>query len=181
MRTLILGIGNLLLCDEGVGVHAARALQQENLPSNIITLEVGTAFLDALPEIERADHIIIIDAMKADHAPGTVYRVPLGDCVRPEYTASLHGLDLSRVLFLAGRTLPADVIVIGVEPALIEWGTELSPQIRNTIPALIETIKTEIAKYTSMNTKHISLPETRVQSNEKSAGRTDKRERRNYL
>ncbi len=166
MRTLILGIGNLLLCDEGVGVHAVRALQQENLPSNTMALEVGTAFLDALPEIEQADHIIIIDAMKADHAPGTVYRVPLSDCVSPEFTASLHGFDLSRVMFLAGRTSPADVIVIGVEPARIEWGIELSPQIRDAIPSVIETIKTEIANYNSMNTKHISL------SSEKYVGRT---------
>jgi len=181
MRILILGIGNLLLCDEGVGVHAARALQREDLPSHIITLDIGTAFLDALPEIERADHIIIIDAMKADHAPGTIYRVPLEDCVRPEYIASLHGFDLSRVMFLAGRTSPPDVIVIGVEPARIEWGTELSPQIRETIPAVIETIKTEIAKYNSMNTEHISLSETLFQSIEESGGTTVKRGRSNSL
>jgi hydrogenase maturation protease len=144
MNTLVLGIGNLLLCDEGVGVHAVRALQREDLPPDITVLEVGTAVLDALPEIERADHIIIIDAMKADHAPGTVYRVPMGDCVTPEYTASLHGFDLPRVMFLAGRTAQADVIVIGVEPARIEWGTELSKVIRDTIPAVIRAVRTEI-------------------------------------
>ncbi len=176
MRTLILGIGNLLLSDEGVGVHAACVLQQENLPSNIITLEVGTAFLDALPEIELADQIIIIDAMKADHAPGTVYRVPLSDCVMPEYTASLHGFDLSRVMFLAGRTSQADVIVIGVEPARIEWGTELSPEIRNAIPAVIKTVKAEIIKYHSIHKEHIALPETDVKYINKSAGRVVTRE-----
>lgn len=181
MRTLILGIGNLLLCDEGVGVHAARAIKQENLPGNTITLEVGTAFLDALPEIERADHIIIIDAMKADHAPGTVYRVPLEECVRPQYTASLHGFDISRVMFLAGRTSTADVIVIGVEPARIGWGTELSPQIRKAIPSVIETVKTEIANYNSMNTKSISLSETHFQFVEESADMTIEKERRNHL
>ncbi len=166
MKTLILGIGNLLLSDEGVGVHAARALQQENLPPNIITLEVGTALLDAIPEIERADHIFIIDAMKAGHEPGTVYRVPLGNCFKSDYVASMHGFDMSRVMFLAGRTSLTDVIVIGIEPARIEWGTELSPQIGDTIPAVIETIKTEIATYNSMNTKHTSLPETPSRSNE---------------
>jgi hydrogenase maturation protease len=181
MRTLILGIGNLLLCDEGVGVHAARALQRENLPSNIITLEVGTAFLDALPEIERADHIIIIDAMKADRAPGTVYRVPLGDCARPEPIASLHGFDMSRVFYMAGRTLPSDAIVIGVEPARIEWGTELSPRIRATIPAVIETIKAEIAKHNSKNTEHISRSATLSRSIDEYADRTVKKEKRNCL
>src|SRR5512136_288023 len=138
MRTLILGIGNLLLCDEGVGVHVARALQREELPSHVITLEVGTAFLDALPEIEQADRIIIVDAMQADEAPGTIYRVPFEDCVKPQYVASLHGFDLSRVIYLAGRETPPEAVVIGVEPARIDWGTEPSPVIQQAIPAVIE-------------------------------------------
>ena len=146
MRTLILGIGNLLLCDEGVGVHVARALQQEQLPENIVVLDVGTAFLDALPEIELADRIIIVDAMKADHAPGTIYRVPFDDCVKPEVLASLHGFDLSRVISLTGRTSFPEVIVIGVEPARIDWGIELSPEIQEMIPSLIEALKIEIAR-----------------------------------
>jgi hydrogenase maturation protease len=146
MRTLILGIGNLLLCDEGVGVHAARALQREELPEEVVILEVGTAFLEAIPEIELADRIIIIDAMQAEHAPGTIYRVPFEDCVKPECIASLHGFDLSRVIFMAGRDRVPEAVVIGVEPARIEWGTELSPEIRDMIPAVIETVKKEIAR-----------------------------------
>jgi hydrogenase maturation protease len=145
VRTLILGIGNLLLCDEGVGVHVARALQQEQLPENVLSLEVGTAFLDALPEIERADRIIIIDAMQADHAPGTVYRVPFDDCVKPECIASLHGFDLSRALYLAGREKSPEAVVFGVEPARIDWGTDLSPEIQRVIPAVIQAIKAELA------------------------------------
>jgi len=172
MRILLLGIGNLLLCDEGVGVHAVRALQREDLPSNIITLEVGTAILDALPEIERADHIIIIDAMKADHAPGTVYRVPLEDCARPEYIASLHGFDLSRVMYLAGKRETADVVVIGVEPALIDWGTELSPRVMEALPAVIETIKAEIEGNGSRITEKVSISGRPSESIEESPKRT---------
>jgi hydrogenase maturation protease len=144
VRTLVLGIGNLLLCDEGVGVHVARALQQEHLPEHVVTLEVGTAFLDALPEIELADRIIIVDAMQADHAPGTLYRVPFDECVKPECIASLHGFDLSRVFFLAGRTSAPEAVVIGVEPDRIEWGIELSPIIQGIFSSIIETVKTEI-------------------------------------
>ncbi len=146
MKTLILGIGNLLLCDEGVGVHVARALQREELPEDVVTLEVGTSFLDALPAIEQADQIIIVDAMQAKHAPGTIYRVPFEDCVKPECIASLHGFDLSRVFFLAGRGAPPDVIVIGVEPARIDWGTDLSPGIQEMIPSVIDAIKAEIVR-----------------------------------
>lgn len=143
MATLILGIGNLLLGDEGVGVHVARALLQERLPENVTVLEVGTAFLEALPEIERADRIIVIDAMHGGHAPGTVYRVPYDDCVKPECIASLHGFDLSRAIFLAGRETVPETVIIGVEPARIDWGTELSPEIMGMLPAIIEAVKTE--------------------------------------
>ncbi len=146
MKTLILGIGNLLLCDEGVGVHVARALQREGLPEDVVALEVGTAFLDALPEIERAGRIIVVDAMQAGHHPGTIYRVPFADCARPECIASLHGFDLSRVIFLAGREVAPEAVVIGVEPARIDWGTHLSPEIQEMVPVVIEAVKGEIAR-----------------------------------
>lgn len=146
MKILILGIGNLLLCDEGVGVHVARALQQEELPPEVTTLEVGTAFLDALPSLEQADSVIIIDAMRADHAPGTIYRVPFEDCLKPECIASLHGFDLSRIMFMAGRESPPEMVVIGVEPARIEWGDELSPVIREAMPAIIAAVKAELVR-----------------------------------
>lgn len=146
MRTLVLGIGNLLLADEGVGVHVARALRQEGLPEDVVALEVGTAFLDALPEIEKADRIIIVDAMQADHEPGTVYRVPFDDCVKPECIASLHGFDLSRTIYLAGRETSPEAVVIGVEPARIDWDTELSPEVRQMVPRVIEAVRAEIAR-----------------------------------
>jgi hydrogenase maturation protease len=146
MKTLVLGIGNLLLCDEGVGVHVARALQRENL-SDVVTLDIGTAFLDAISEIEQADRIVIVDAMRADEAPGTVYRVPFDDCAHPQCIASLHGFDLSRVIFMAGRESSPEAIVIGVEPARIDWGTELSPEIQKAFPVVIEAVRAEIARY----------------------------------
>ena len=146
MKTLVLGIGNLLLADEGVGVHVARALLQEALPPQVTVLEVGTAFLDALPEIQQAERIVIVDAMQADHAPGTIYRVPFEDCVKPEILASLHGFDLSRVLYMAGRTTAPEAVVIGVEPDRIAWGTEPSPTIRQAMPAILKAVRAEIVR-----------------------------------
>jgi hydrogenase maturation protease len=144
MNTLILGMGNLLLCDEGVGVHVARALAQRDLPPNVAVVEAGTAFLDVLPDIEKADRILLIDAMEAGGAPGSVYRVPFDQCLHPEMLASLHGFDLSRVLFMAGSNRAPEVTVFGVEPARIEWGTDLSPVIRKVLPAVERAILNEL-------------------------------------
>lgn len=125
-------------------MHVVHALRRRPLPDHVETLEVGTAFLEALPAIERADRIVVVDAMHADHAPGTLYRIPFEDCLKPECIASLHGFDLSRVLYLAGRTVPPEVVVIGVEPERIEWGTEPSGKIQEVLPAIIETVMAEI-------------------------------------
>jgi hydrogenase maturation protease len=146
MNTLILGMGNLLLCDEGVGVHVARALAQRDLPPDVAVVEAGTAFLDVLPDIEKADRILLIDAMEAGGAPGSVYRVPFDQCLHPEMLASLHGFDLSRVLFMAGSDRTPEVTVFGVEPARIEWGTELSPVIQQVLPAIEKAILNEVSR-----------------------------------
>jgi hydrogenase maturation protease len=146
MNTLVLGIGNLLLCDEGVGVHVARALAQRELPHGVSVVEAGTAFLDALPEIEKADRILLVDAMEGGSAPGSVYRVPFDQCQHPDMLASLHGFDMSRVLFMAGNDRSPEVTVFGIEPARIEWGTELSPSIERVIPAVEQAILNELAR-----------------------------------
>jgi hydrogenase maturation protease len=145
MNTLILGLGNLLLCDEGVGVHVARALAQRELPPNVSVVEAGTAFLDVLPDIEKADRILLIDAMEGGGTPGSVYRVPFDQCKHPEMLASLHGFDLSRVLFMSGSNRAPEVTVFGIEPARIEWGTELSPAVQRMIPAVQQAILDELS------------------------------------
>jgi len=146
MNTLILGLGNLLLSDEGVGVHAARALAERELPPGVSVVEAGTAFLDVLPDIEKADRIVLIDAMEGGGVPGCVYRVPFDQCVHPDILASLHGFDMSRVLFMAGNQRNPEVTVFGVEPARIEWGTEISPALQRIMPALQEAILREVSK-----------------------------------
>ena len=144
MKTLVLGMGNLLLCDEGVGVHVARALAQRELPPDVSVVEAGTAFLDVLPEIEKADRILLVDAMEGGAAPGSVYRVPFDQCRHPDMLASLHGFDMSRVLFMAGNDRAPEVTVFGIEPARIEWGTELSPAVQRVLPAVQEAILNEL-------------------------------------
>jgi len=144
MQTVILGIGNELLGDEGVGVHAARSLAATSLPGHVKVVEVGTAILDALPELEQADRIIVLDAMRNDNPPGTVYKIPLDQCSGSVTIASMHGFDIFRVMALAGRTTPPPVTVFGVEPQLIGWSVELSPPVAEALPDLLDAVRTEL-------------------------------------
>ena len=144
MQTLILGIGNELLGDEGVGVHAARLLRKENLPKQIKIVEVGTAILDALPDLEQADRVIILDAMKDDQPPGTVYKISLDHCSGASCIASMHGFDIFRVMALAGRSTPPPVMVFGVEPQKIDWSLELSTSVTDSMPFLLDAVRAEL-------------------------------------
>lgn len=143
-----MGIGNLLLGDEGVGVHAAKALCGMALPESVAVLDVGTAFIDALPAMAGTARIIIIDAMKAGGAPGDIYHVPLAKCRRTDRIDSMHGFDVFRMLAMAQNTLPADVVLLGVEPKHIGWGTELSPRVASALPHLVREVLREIGKHT---------------------------------
>lgn len=143
-RILLLGMGNLLLGDEGVGVHAAARLAKMEFRKNVTVLDIGTAVLDALEAVGAADRIVIMDAVKAGCTPGTIYRIPLKDCLSQSRIASMHGFDIFRVMALAGRTRMPPVVVIGMEPAVIDWAMELSPELEKALPEYIDAVAREI-------------------------------------
>lgn len=143
MKTLVLGLGNELLGDEGVGVHAVRRYPRQRLGSEVELLEVGTRILDATPAVADAAKLIIVDAVRGGHPPGTVYRIPFEDCARPTVLASMHGFDLSRVIALSGVEHRVEAIVIGIEPAVIDWSTELSEAVEAALPAVFEALESE--------------------------------------
>ncbi len=145
MKTLILGLGNEILGDEGVGVHTVRALAAESLPAGVEALEVGTAILDVLPALEAPQRLIIIDAMQGLGAAGSVYRTILEDCSGSPLIASMHGFDIFRVLALASRRDFPEIVVFGVEPAVIGWSLTLSPAVRDAIPHLLDALRSELA------------------------------------
>jgi hydrogenase maturation protease len=144
METIILGLGNELLGDEGVGVHAARLLQKEKLPEMTRIVEVGTAILDALPEFEHAGRIIVLDAMKDGRPPGTVYKIPLDECSGSACIASMHGFDIFRVMALAERSDLPPIMVFGMEPDDLGWSMTVSATVARSLPYLIEAVLEEL-------------------------------------
>lgn len=143
MKTLVLGVGNLLMGDDGVGVHAAMTLCREGGLDGAEVLEVGTAILDALPALEAAERIVVMDALCGGDVPGTVYRIPLSSCAENSCIASVHGLSLIRTLALYGKQVPEGV-VLGVEPEHIGWSMSLSPRVEKALPKLLEAVREEV-------------------------------------
>jgi len=147
VRFAVVGVGNLLLKDEGIGVHIAHALQQIDIPYNVKIIDGGTS-LDLPDCLENVDKLIIIDAVKTGGQPGTIYRFhPYDMDIESEGIISLHELGLAqslRMMRLIGNE-PKETVIIGIEPKEIDWGTELSAELQQKIPEIINIVLGEIS------------------------------------
>ncbi|MEN6549422.1 MAG: hydrogenase maturation protease [Armatimonadia bacterium] len=141
---LVAGLGNSLLQDDGIGVHAALAMQECNGPS-LCCCEVGTAVLDALHLLEWADRVLAIDAMEAGGEPGSIYLIGDEGVAGGPIQASLHELSLKTALgFFAPEAKP-EIVVLGVEPARIDYSLELSPELQRALPRVVAVARSIIA------------------------------------
>jgi len=143
---LILGIGNLVLKDEGVGVHVVRALEKQKLPPGVNVIDGGTATMELLSPLFESERIIVIDALKANGEPGSIYRCLPEDLTETsDRPLSLHQVGLLDVLGMA-RQLGgnAAVVIIGVEPKEISWGLELTEEVQAAVPKVVEAVKQEL-------------------------------------
>jgi hydrogenase maturation protease len=144
----IIGTGNVLCRDDGVGVHIIRELQKHDLPQNVSLVDAGTSTIDAFLDEVDSRKIIVIDAVKGGGKPGSIYRFPL-DGVSPERPmgmTSLHQISLHDSYRMACLILDQapEVIVIGVEPGRIDVGTELSRAVRSRYREIIDIVLSEI-------------------------------------
>lgn len=126
---MVVGLGNLLLQDDGVGVHAIRRLQEDPHP-RILLAEVGTAVLDSLHLLKWADKILAIDAMAAGGKPGTVYEFGVQEVEERGPGTSLHELSLLSALRFLPQNKPPEIRILGIEPKNIAYGLDLSPQVQ---------------------------------------------------
>ena len=142
-KTMILGVGNLLLRDEGVGVHAAVNLQEYPLPENIEVIEGGTDGFKLFHLIMEADRLIVVDCVRGGDEPASIYRFDIDDFDHfPDiYKTSVHQISITEVVNLSGtmRTPPRTTI-IGVEPEEISMSMELSPSLQAKLPSVLEIV-----------------------------------------
>ena len=148
MNILVLGIGNVLLTDEGIGVRALNELQRRyTFPENVELLDGGTAGIELLRHIRNRDYLIIIDAMKFDLQPGTVSRVEGQDVPAAFRTRiSPHQLGLSDLLAAAMLTdeLPKNLVLFGVEPESLDIGLDLTDTVEASLEKLTGAILEEL-------------------------------------
>jgi hydrogenase maturation protease len=143
-KTLILGVGNYLLSDDGVSVHAIeRMLTLNQLPAEIQVVDGGTCGLDLLQYLEGVSRLIIIDAVNNRGEPGTLIRLT-GDQV-PAYLSlkiSPHDIGLPDLLATAKlRDLyPQQVVVLGIQPESLAVGVELTPAVAARLDELVQVV-----------------------------------------
>lgn len=133
---LILGIGNYLLSDDGIGVHAVRILQDEP-PPKTVAVAAGTDFLSTLPFLEQCAKALVIDAMDAGQPPGTLYYCSSTGLAESGQRHSLHGLGLLRVLEFLDEKQRPEVHILGVQPGRTGFGLQLSSEVASVLPQVV--------------------------------------------
>lgn len=145
---LVLGVGNMLLTDDGVGVFAAQKLMEESWPDNVTVREAGTFTQDVFYTFGGFSHILVLDVVHSNGKPGSIYRLTRDDLIQNEsQRLSLHDIDLLDSLRMAelyfGHSLR--LTVLGVEPAdFTTWNIGLSDAVSSVFETYLDLARTEI-------------------------------------
>ncbi len=147
--TVVMGIGNILKSDDGIGIHVVRKLNEFSFPSSVMLLDAGTAIIDQLPFLMKAERLICIDAVEAGDSPGSIFRFSPGDIDHSHgYHISSHQLSLFDVmqmtLSLTGRDLP--VTIIGIQPGSLDFGVGLSSECERVIEKAASLVLDELGE-----------------------------------
>ncbi|MBI2863604.1 MAG: hydrogenase maturation protease [Chloroflexi bacterium] len=143
---LILGLGNTLRCDDGVGPRVVEALQRLDLPPEVEMLVAVAATSGLLHAIADRQKVIVVDAIQGGSEPGSVYRASPEDLeagsqslISAHHMGILEALKLAQALSCA----PEEFVVIGVEPQATGWGLDLSPEVAAAVPAIVRLVAEE--------------------------------------
>jgi hydrogenase maturation protease len=148
-NVLILGVGNLLLTDDGFGVHAINALRELPLPPNVTLVEAGIVSHQLIPDLHEADLLIFIDSVEAGDTPGSIFRFRPEDMqFMTELKTSLHEISLIDVLHMTELTgKRPETIIFAVQPKEVrKCSLELNDEVKAAIPKVIELIFEELKK-----------------------------------
>ncbi len=146
-KLLVLGVGNILLMDEGMGVYAIQEFWKEKDDwDGVDFIDGGTFTQDIFYLFEEYENVLVLDIVRAGHTPGTIYSLNEDDLRKDEkQVLSLHDIDLLDSLGMAQiRGNRPKLKVIGIEPEKIDWGTEPTPALARALPDFMKTARTHI-------------------------------------
>ncbi len=151
MSVLVLGLGNLVHSDDGLGVHAIQLLQTDpRVPSDVTLIDGGTQGLGLIPHIFGFDRVLVIDAIDVGEAPGTLLRLEGRALDNLPGKASVHALgfaDLMIALKLLDSS-PEEVVLLGVQPqSTKDWSAELTPAVARALEKLPALVLEQIAAW----------------------------------
>ena len=149
MRIVVLGLGSVLMRDDGIGVHLVRALSRDyDFASTVEIIDGGTSGMELLPELSGCDHLIVIDAVRANLAPGEII------CLRDEQVPAFFktkfsphqaGLpDMLAALAFQG-SVPHHVVLLGIQPEDLSSGMQLSECLTNRFDTLLDAVLHELS------------------------------------
>ena len=146
-KYVVLGLGNTLHSDDGAGQKAIERLKRDQrVPEDVALIEGGTLGLELLTYVWDCSHLLVLDAVDTGQPPGTLVRMSGQELYVLPGKGSVHQLgvaDLLAALRVLAKRQPT-VVLLGVQPATTEWGTELSPPVEAAMSALLEAAVTEL-------------------------------------
>jgi hydrogenase maturation protease len=148
-KKVLIGLGNLLMTDEGIGVRVIQELiRTERIPSDIEALDLGPGGLTVLHAMNEMDEAFFIDCAFMGEEPGTLKRFRAEDAqtVKVQARQSAHEGDLFETLELAKRVgqCPDKIVVFGIQPEIVELGADLSTTLEAQLPAYVDAVAAEL-------------------------------------
>ena len=155
---LVLGIGNVLLGDDGVGVRVVTELARlveaglVTLPTDARLVDGGTLGRDLLPLVADASALVVVDAAELQAPPGRVRVLRNEEIGRGRGPGAIDGGGLLELLIAASiaGTLPDDVALVGIQPGIVAAGSELSTPVRSGVPQAIEHVLGELRRFAAI-------------------------------
>ena len=150
-KICVVGLGNILLQDDGIGLHVVETIKERyRFEPKIDLLDGGTAGLDLLPLIEGYEKVLFVDAVDAGESPGAIVIIE-GDAIPSFLTTqvSVHHVGLSDLLFAAKMAdlLPAEVCLVGIQPESIDIGLEITDILTRSLDLLLTTVLERLQKW----------------------------------
>ena len=153
----IIGFGNILMGDDGIGIRAIEEIKKQEIFKNYKNIEIidgGTSGIDLILTLQNTDKIIIIDAVDTGHTAGSIVTFGIDEIKkmfkknRAFKSLSLHDIDLLQVFeIMKTLKIDAEIKIVGINPKKIGYSNKLSSELESSIPAIIAEIKKLAAKF----------------------------------